>query len=260
MPDQDHATSALSFRIESEFLRLPKLEADGRNWVTYKDRLMITLELRGLQGHVTGATTKPTEEGRAMQRWLTEQSIIKFQYASTIADSLYLDIKGKTVKEGFDKLVALFEKRSMMNAIELKRKLATTFCEENADVREHFRTMKMMREDLAVMGEAITDAEFASFLVVSLPKSFDAHLSAVSAVLRADSRSFTAEQVEACILDEYDRQLARGSTRRGKGARDVALTADGQGRKKKSNIECHNCGKKGHKKADCWAKGGGKEG
>ena len=26
------------------------------------------------------------------------------------------------------------------------------------------------------------------------------------------------------------------------------------------DIECYNCHKKGHKKADCWAKGGGKEG
>lgn len=25
-------------------------------------------------------------------------------------------------------------------------------------------------------------------------------------------------------------------------------------------MECYNCGKKGHMKADCWAKGGGKEG
>jgi hypothetical protein len=28
----------------------------------------------------------------------------------------------------------------------------------------------------------------------------------------------------------------------------------------KSNIECYNCHKKGHMKANCWAKGGGKEG
>ena len=27
-----------------------------------------------------------------------------------------------------------------------------------------------------------------------------------------------------------------------------------------SDVVCHNCKKKGHKKADCWAKGGGKEG
>ena len=34
---------------------------------------------------------------------------------------------------------------------------------------------------------------------------------------------------------------------------EKALNAD-------SNVVCHNCKKKGHKKADSWAKGGGKEG
>ena len=32
------------------------------------------------------------------------------------------------------------------------------------------------------------------------------------------------------------------------------------GKKLNEDIECFNCHKKGHKKSDCWAKGGGKEG
>ena len=66
-----------------------------------------------------------------------------------------------------------------------------------------------------------------------------------------------------CVGDEYDcRAIANGA---GKSkSQDIALYAgdrSARGRKgKRSDVECFNCHKKGHKKADCWAKGGGKEG
>ena len=53
--------------------------------------------------------------------------------------------------------------------------------------------------------------------------------------------------------------MAAHAKRKGKGKAtqakgdEKALNAD-------SDVVCHNCKKKGHKKADCWAKGGGKEG
>ena len=53
--------------------------------------------------------------------------------------------------------------------------------------------------------------------------------------------------VQTCALP-----ICKGKAEKGKG-KDKALSAN-------SDISCHNCGNKGHKKADCWAKGGGKEG
>ena len=34
----------------------------------------------------------------------------------------------------------------------------------------------------------------------------------------------------------------------------------GKGKSKKSEVKCDNCSRFGHKKEDCWRKGGGKEG
>ena len=68
------------------------------------------------------------------------------------------------------------------------------------------------------------------------------------------------------IIDEYDCRLTRSGAPKEKGG-DVAFYAEGNnnrggkaGKKLNKDMECFNCHKKGHKKADCWAKGGGKEG
>ena len=47
--------------------------------------------------------------------------------------------------------------------------------------------------------------------------------------------------------------------RKGKG-KAIQAKGDEKALNTNSDVVCHNCKKKGHKKADCWAKGGGKEG
>src|SRR5260221_146523 len=56
---------------------------------------------------------------------------------------------------------------------------------------------------------------------------------------------------------EYDR---RNPGRTSKKEENVAFHAGDNSRKGKSAMKCFNCQKKGHKKADCWAEGGGKAG
>ena len=62
------------------------------------------------------------------------------------------------------------------------------------------------------------------------------------------------------VIEEYERRsftyAKRGTKEK---ANDFALTTSTDDKNKKK-IECFNCKKKGHRKADCWAKGGGKEG
>ena len=68
------------------------------------------------------------------------------------------------------------------------------------------------------------------------------------------------------VIDEYDRRSTRSGVPKEKGS-DAAFFAGGTnnrggraGKRTNKDIECFNCHKKGHKKPDCWAKGGGKEG
>jgi hypothetical protein len=131
---------SFNLKLRNDFLRVPRLPADGKGFVIWKERLELSIRARGLYGHLDGSTARPddpptrpegstlTEEevssnetyARNLNRHLQEQAIVFQQIASTIPDSLYLKIKGKpTVKESWDALKADFEKRSRMITIEL---------------------------------------------------------------------------------------------------------------------------------------------
>jgi len=60
------------------------------------------------------------------------------------------------------------------------------------------------------------------------------------------------------ISDDYDKRMLSKNV--DKKSDDQAFAAQAKKRKNQSDIKCHNCKKEGHIKADCWAKGGGKEG
>ena len=92
---------------------------------------------------------------------------------------------------------------------------------------------------------------------VTLPPSSDTACSSVNARTHLMQSKITSDTFQAYILDEYELCELRSNK---KDSKDKAFTADASKKKPKKDIECHNCHKCGHIKADCWAKGGGKEG
>ena len=56
-----------------------------------------------------------------------------------------------------------------------------------------------------------------------------------------------------------DQALAAHAKRKGK-SKATQAKGDEKALNTDSDVVCHNCKKKGHKKADCWVKWGGKEG
>jgi len=275
-------------KLGDEFLKVPRLSSNGRNWIIYKDRLKLSITARGLESYLEGTSVKPTPpqpvtaaDGaitqpaqadleayrESLQDWTLKEAIVLQQIASTIPDSLYLKIKGKgTVKEAWDTLKHDFEVRSRMFTIDMRRKMQEEYCEESGDVRTHFDTMRTMREDLATLGDTISDTDFTAMLLGSLPKSYDTYLSAITATMSVLKQTLDPDALMMSVTDEYDRRNVKTQESKRKG-KDVAFHAGGRSRGpkykgagSKLSLECFNCHKKGHKKADCWAKGGGKEG
>jgi hypothetical protein len=124
----------------------------------------------------------------------------------------------------------------------------------------------MMREDLSAMGHPPSEDDFYAIILGSLPPSFEPYISAVNATSSVIGKTLSVDDLMLMITEEYERRMLKAKG--GKKDENVAFysTDSGKGRKggsslkKDRNVECFNCHKKGHKRPDCWAPGGGKEG
>ena len=239
-----------------EYVRFPLLDSEGRNWPTYKERFYLTAVSQGHKGHITGTTTKPKEDSSAFSTWEITEAILKNLLASSIPNSIYSQIKAReTVKDMYDELGALFESKSLGYESNLRRKLINSSCREGTNLRTHFGELKTIREDLVMLSHKIDDKDFAIMLSTSLPASYESFVGS----LHGSTSKISPSQFITRTLEEFDRRALAASKRSGDKAKDLALVVHDK-KDDKKRVECFNCKKKGHRKADCWAKGGGKEG
>lgn len=277
-------------KLGEEFLRVPKLDVSGSNWVIYKDRFHWAIDARGILDHIDGTGAEPvdpiseedrkkgalsaeqkaleTEWKKNLKEWKQNEAIAKQQIATSIPDSLFMKIRAKgTAQEIWNDLENHFQKRSRMVSVDLRRRLQDQRCPEKGDMLGHFATLRTMREELASMGQPLSENDFYAIILGSLPSSYDPYISAVNATSSVLGKTLSADDLMLTITEEYERRNLKNKN--GKKDENVALYSNDSGKdqkggssskKKNPNVECFNCKKKGHYKSDCWAEGGGKEG
>src|ERR1700719_3374541 len=135
-----------STKLGDEFLRIPKLEVSGSNWVIFKDHFLWALDARCILDHIDGTGKEPrdpitsadrakgtltpeqvkveTEWKKEIKEWKQGEAVAKQQIASSIPDSLFMKVRAKgTAYEIWTELGKHFEKRSRMVSIDLRRRL-----------------------------------------------------------------------------------------------------------------------------------------
>ena len=205
---------------------------------------------------------------------------------SSTSTRLGVKIKSlKTAKEMWDVVTTDATSKSTLFILDAEDQLSAMKLEDNNDpkehlteIKQHFQTMLQRHENLMKMGSEVSETRLNTMIMSSLPESYRPTLQTITAAKRAsaltggttskkmkpsDLIAFLIEEAQHRVINEErknpERALAAHAKRKGKEranrnkSDEKALNAD-------SNIVCHNCKIKGHRKADCWAKGGGKEG
>ena len=281
--------SGTNGKVLEFFAKIPRLEADGSNWVIYKDRFTYAADAASLLGHIDGKGVPPrpiiiprgTEPLTAaqqeslddyaveMSKWQSEEAIIRQAIASTISDSLFLEVRKTDTALGmWEAVKGQREKKSRMVTVDMRRKLQAEKCPESGDVRAHLYKLQAMREDLASMGGSIDDEDFTSIILGSIPQSYDTYIAAITATSTLMDKTLSPTNLIDAIRDEADRRTIKNPKSK-KAEQDVAYSAgqssgkgkkDGEGTKKSKKVKCYNCKNFGHIAKQCWVKGGGAEG
>jgi hypothetical protein len=133
-------------KLGDEFLRIPKLDVSGSNWVLYKERFFWALDARAILDHVDGTSKEPIdpvpkesrdaatlsdkqkeldkEWKKELKEWKQGEAVAKQQIASSIPDSLFMKIRAKsTAYEIWKDLENHFQNRSRMVLVDLRRRI-----------------------------------------------------------------------------------------------------------------------------------------
>ena len=211
---------------------LPKLAADGSNWIIYKGRVKIYATMKKLGHLLEGTAAPPTKpeppnnSATATEVTVYESALEKFEefiwqnaeiqhvLMSTIPETLMIKtINLPTASDQWKVICAEHESKTKRFAVEMIRNLQNQRCQETDDIRHHFAKMIRLREELATTGKIIDDLDFTSILTNSLPPSYDAVISSAYAAAIAIDKEIGISQLIAVVQEEYSRrQISSGST------------------------------------------------
>jgi hypothetical protein len=263
---------------EEQKAYLPKLDIAGDNWVTYRDRLLWIMKGSTIKEHIASDSPSATYTARgkvggldAPERWECEEYTIRAALGNSMPDEAFSLIKDtESVKDAWAILKSTYEDHTAALVSDRMRVFRDTKCPEGGNIRAHFHQLALLRDQLASLGQTITDQDYLDTMLSTIPRSYRSTISTLSGASFLTKTKITADSFKAFLLDEYERRqlMEKEDAKAGKSGKDVkdpndeAFAADSTKKKDKDKrkVECHNCHKKGHMKADCWAKGGGKEG
>ena len=216
---------------------------NGTNYPTWKVQCKMALMKDGLWGIVSGTETAPEGgDGRAKFQSRHDRALVII-VLSLDPSLLYLLGEPKSPVDVWKTLSGQFQKKTWANQLALRRKLHLVRLREEQSVQEHVKNMTEIFNELAIIGDTISDEDRAIYLLASLPETFSMLVTA----LEANNEVPKMETVVERLLHEEHKQKEKLGATAGSG-NEEAMTAK---QKKKLGLRCYHCNRLGHIKRNC---------
>ena len=244
---------------------VPHLEPNGSNWAIFSMRFQEAMEDNLKWSHFDGSATCPVlkdaknpTDGKNKSRLAWDQDKVMAHYllSQRLPNSTAVHLKGlASAKEHWDKVKVEFSMKSQYAEADMLTSFSEMCCPCGGDVRSFLRSMHMKHEELVAVGVTMSDKEYQSAIIKSLPEEMSKFASGLLTLARVltPSTSIDPNILINHISEEADRLSERckrdGSSGKGKQpqVQDKALAAtQGDGGKKLHKGKCHNCSIVGH--------------
>ena len=189
----------------------------------------------------------------------------------------------KTLHDMWDAVKVDATTKSTLFLLDMEDQLASMKLAENDDpkahlmeVKQHFQLIGQQHNNLLKMGLTIPNLCYNTVIMSSLPESYQPTLQTITAAERtstllgtSSSRVMKPNDLITFITEEAQHRIINDEDTKNMESALAALSKKQRTRKHHSNkgkekstpgMTCENCKNTGHTKADCWSKGGGKEG
>ena len=170
------------------------------------------------------------------------------------SESISIDLQGlKTGKALWDALCEKHEKKALTVVVDLWHRLYVLKCLDDSNVKTHIQSLNAMYQQLKGMGEVITETDFKTLILDSLPKSYRPLINTISLQNCANPTAVKPAIVMESILEEFDRLQIKDSQSKTAENAMMATGIKGKGKKKKSPM--HPSGNLTNPDIDCWNRG-----
>ena len=227
--------------------------------------MLAILRDQGLEKDVRKEVKPPTpvkpaeptkEELEAAEKWKEGDARACTRIELSLGDSKMIHLSGAiTAKEMWNQLCMVKESKGRLGILATRRALYRASATEGFDMVEHISMLRGLQNDLHAMDNLVSDEDFVMILITSLPESWDNYTGFFFGYT-GNRPTIRSHELNSILLDEERRRKACS----GEGFGTALLSKGKEKQGANKDKECYNCKKKGHIAADCWAKGGGKEG
>ena len=215
---------------------------DGTNYHVWKFKMQLILEDKELYGVIDGSDVK-SEKAEGAADWAKRDKKARVTICLALSDSVLATVRScDTAVSVWEKLASVFESKSLVNRLFMRRKLLTMKMGEGDALGTHINSIKTLAEQLAAIGAQISEEDLVMTLLMSLPPSYEHFITALESVSESE---LTYDYVVAKLLNYDLRKKENGAASSGESALVTHHRSD------VSKITCFYCKESGHFRRDC---------